>query len=550
VNRPAILGIAAVILTCASGCSLSQNPQSKTQNPKSVAFRNVAAESGLTFSWPPERKPLTILDAIGGGCAFLDYDKDGWLDILLVTRPHARLWRNEGKGKFTQVTEQAGLQAAQGHWRGCAVGDYDADGAPDVLLTGYKRLALLRNRSGRFQDVTREANLSPTNRGHWALSAGFMPLGESGRLDLVLVNYVRFGPAEHQYCFLNRGIKSGCPVNHYKPEFPEIWENIGARFREAADSAGLGDAHGRAMVVAFADVNGDGRTDFYVGNDGLPAELMINRGNLRFENHGIRSGAAFGPMSHPIAAMGADFADYDRDGLVDLTVTAFADEQYSLLRNTPNGMFEYKSDEAGLTGPTYRTLGFGATFLDFDNDGWQDIAYANGHVYDNAEAMDPLTTYRQPIQLFHSRPGQPGRTFTDLAPDLGLAQPIVGRGSAVGDYDNDGRQDILIVDYEGVPLLLHNESESSNNWLTLDLRGVEPNTFAYGARIEAKAGSERWTAEVSPARSFLSSSDPRVHLGLGKSVSLDSLAIHWPNGKSQVLNQVKANRILRIQRPR
>ena len=504
----------------------------------------------MTYSWPPERKPLTILDAIGGGCAFLDYDQDGWLDILLVTKPHARLWRNDGKGKFTQITEQAGLQAVQGHWRGCAVGDYDGDGVPDLLLTGYKRLALLQNRSGRFQDVTQEAGLSPTNRGHWALSAGFMPLGESGRLDLVIVNYVRFGPAEHQYCYLKRGIKSGCPVNHYKPEFPEIWENIGGRFREAAESAGLGDTHGRAMVVAFADVNNDRRIDFYVGNDGLPAELMINRGGLRFENHGIRSGAAFGPMNHPIAAMGADFADYDRDGRMDLTVTAFADEQYSLLRNAPDGIFEYKSDEAGLTGPTYRTLGFGAAFLDFDNDGWQDIVYANGHVYDNAEAMDPLTTYRQSIQLFHNRPGEPGRTFIDLAADLGLAWPIVGRGSAVGDCDNDGRQDLLIVDYEGVPLLLRNESESANSWLTLDLRGDKPNTFAYGARVEARAGRERWTAEVSPAKSFLSSSDPRVHLGLGKSAPLDSLVIRWPDGKSQTLNGVKANQVLRIPPPK
>jgi hypothetical protein len=286
--------------------------------------------------------------------------------------------------------------------------------------------------------------------------------------------------------------------------------------------------------------------DFYVGNDGYPAELMINRGNYRFENQGIRSGAAFGPMTHPIAAMGADWADYDRDGLMDLAVSAFADEQYSLLRRTPEGVFEYKSDDAELTGPTYRTLGFGSTFLDFENDGWEDLVFANGHVYDNADEMDPLTTYRQPLQFFHNVAGRAGRVFKDLAAALKLDQPIVGRGSAVGDFDNDGRQDLLILNYEGSVLLLRNESESGNTRLTLDLRGKAPNVFAYGAQIKATSGRQVWVAQVSPARSFLASSDPRPVLGLGKRRTLDTITVRWASGRTQTVHDVKASQALRL----
>ena len=515
----------------------------------------------MNFSWPPESKPLRILEATGGGCAFLDYNNDGWLDILLVTHPTVRLWGNSGKGQFVDITAESGLAGIEGYWRGCAVGDYDADGWPDLLLTGYKRLALLRNLptesanrhpssvTRRFKNVTRAAGLSPDNRGHWALSAGFMPLGDSGRLDLVIVNYVRFGPDTPHFCTTEHGIRAGCAVNHYRPEFPELWRNDGGRFRDVTAGSGFESAHGRGMTLAFADVNEDGRIDLYVGNDGLPAELFINRGGMKFRNAGTSSGAAYGPMDHPIAAMGADWADYDGDGRLDLTVTAFADEPFALLRNAGGETFENKSDETEIAGATYSALGFGANWLDFDNDGWPDIAYANGHVIDVIEQINPLMTYRQPTMLFHNQPSAEGRKFADLAPQMGpdVSRPIVGRGSAAGDFDNDGRMDLLVVDYEGKPLLLQNNSTTANHWLKLDLRAKGANPFAYGARVTAASGDRRWTAQVSPACSFLSSSDPRIHLGLGSLNRLDRLTIRWPSGKSRTLSDVAANQILRVE---
>ncbi len=301
--------------------------------------------------------------------------------------------------------------------------------------------------------------------------------------------------------------------------------------------------------------DGDGRIDFYIGNDGMPAELMHNQGKLHFRNIGLSSGAAFGSLpGHPLAAMGADWGDYDRDGNLDLVVTAFSDEPYSLLQNRGGNLFGHKGDESGISGPTLKSLGFGTKWLDFDNDGWLDMAFANGHVYDRADQIDPLSPWRQPVMLFHNRlnPKNHGRQFVDLAPKMStdVNKPIVGRGLATGDFDNDGRLDILAVDYEGAPLLLHNLSQTPNHWLEIELRGVQDNRFAYGARIEARAGQRRWTTEVSPASSYLSSSDPRLHLGLGTLSKLDSLVIRWPSGQRQTLHNITADRIIVVQQGR
>lgn len=490
---------------------------------------------------------MTNLQAFGRGCAFLDYDGDGRQDILLVSSPHVILYRNTGDGRFEDVTQQTGLTAVTGDWRGVAVGDYNSDGFPDLLLSGYHRLALLKNQAGkRFADVTQTACLPPNNHNHFGSSAGFMDLRGNGMLDLVLLNYVVFGPRERQYCELVPDIKSGCPPNYYRPEFGELWENLGnGRFRDATASSGMKNTHGKALVVAFADVNGDGRMDFYIGNDGTPAELMINQGGLHFKNTGVEAGVAYARMGHAIAAMGADWADYDRDGRLDLVVTAFSDETYSLNHNLGGGLFEQVNDATGISEPTRKRLGFGAKWLDYDNDGWPDILFANGHVYDNAERIDPLTNYREPIMLFHN---EQGRKFEDLVPRLGgdLATPLVGRGCAVGDFDNDGRIDFLVVDYEGAPVLMHNVSQTQNHWITLDLRSDGPNRFAYGAQVRAKAGKEIWAGQVSPASGYLSSSDPRVHFGLGKIALLESVTIRWSDGRMETLKNIAADKILRV----
>lgn len=544
--------ILSFALTAASvtGCHQAASTNArrgKTAAADGIRFENVARVRGIRCHYPQQPRPLRSLEAFGCGCAFLDYDNDGWQDVLLVGKPTVTLFRNN-HGKFKDATTSTGLSSCQGDWKGCAVGDYDGDGFLDLLLTGYRCLALLKNDGGRrWLNVTAAAGLNPQNRGHWGSSAGFMDLDGNGTLDLVLLNYVIFGPKEKQYCELRPGVRSGCPPSQYRPEFPELWKNLGnGKFQDVTDTAGMREAHGKALVVAFADVNNDGRIDFYIGNDGEPADLMGNLGGLRFGNFGLMSGTAFSEVpGHALAAMGADWGDYNSDGHLDLVVTGFSDESYVIFRNLGNGQFDHAGTATGISGPTFKPLGFGEKWIDFDNDGWLDIVFANGHVYDNTNEIDPLSTFRQPLMLFHN---QRGRKFVDLVPKLkgDVAQPILGRGLASGDFDNDGRVDVLVVDYEGEPLLLRNVSQTPHHWIKFDLRSDGLNRFAYGAKVTARAGRQVWVAHVSPASSYLSSSDPRIHFGLGNVTRLDTVTIRWGSGKTEVLRNVACDRIVMV----
>lgn len=527
----------------------TSNPVSANVN--GVQFESVAAARGLKWRWPMQPRPMRNLEAFGCGCAFLDYDDDGWLDVLLVASPHPLLYRNKGDGTFEDVSATVGLDKLKGKWwTGVGIGDFNGDGTLDLALTGYRQFALMKNEGGkRFVDVTREAGLSPNDKDRWGSSAAFMDLDGSGRLDLFVLHYVIFNDHEPQYCEFRPGIKSGCPPSRYKPEFAELYENDGkGHFKNITASCGMQNTHGKALVVAFMDAKDDGKMDFYIGNDGTDAEFMGNLGQMKFFNFGGRNGTAVGQSGHAIAAMGADWADYDRDGQLDLAVSAFSDESYSLLRNVGEGMFEHTEDQAGISGPTLKPLGFGTKWMDFDNDGWPDLIFANGHVYDATQQVDPLSSFLQPMMLFHNEPGPGGRQFVDLIPKLGsaVAQPMLGRGSATGDIDNDGRMDYLVVDFEGAPVLLHNLSITKNHWITFDLRSSGPNRFAYGAKITARAGKEVWVAHVSPASSYLSSSDPRVHFGLGATTTLDTVTIRWLGGKEEVLKNVTGDRIVRV----
>jgi hypothetical protein len=520
-------------------------PTSANLSPSTIRFESRAEDAGVRFRWPNLPHPLSILDAFGCGCAFLDYDGDGWQDVLLVAEPHPRLYRSVRGRRFEDVTAASGLQRLKGAWKGCAVGDYDGDGRPDLLLTGYHCLALLRNGGGgKWVDATAASGLQGGDR--WSSGAGFMDLDGNGTLDLVLLNYVRFGPDSRRYCEPKPGIKAGCPPRYYLPEYPEVWRNTGRGvFENVSEPAGMGRATGTAQVLAFADVDGDGDPDFYIGNDGVPSDLMINEGRLRFRNAGIENGVAYGPGGGAVAAMAADFADFDHDGVFDLFVTAFSGESFPLLRGTRGGNFEHAEEAQGLAAPTHNALGFGARWVDVDNDGWPDLAVANGHVYERTAEIYAGTRFLEPLMLFHN---QQGRAFHDVTPEVGgaAATPILGRGLATGDYDNDGRMDLLVVDYAGGPLLLHNTTPPGAHWITLDLRSGSPNRFAYGARVEARSGDQAWIAQVSPCASYLSSSDPRVHLGLGAASRIDSLVISWPSGKTQTVRNLAPDRVLRI----
>jgi hypothetical protein len=514
-----------------------------------IKFDDIAKRAGLNYVYPKQPRPMRNLEAFGCGCAAFDYDNDGWVDILLVSKPHPILYHNRGDGTFEDVTAASRLDKLSGDWKGVGIGDYDGDGRLDIALTGFRRLCLLRNVGGkRFDDATVAAGLSPSNRNHWGSSAGFMDLDGSGNLALVILNYVVFNAKEPQYCELTPGVKSGCPPGMYKPEFAELWRNNGrGRFTEVSKEAGFAATHGKALVMGFADVDDDGKIDIYMGNDGTPADLMRNLGGLRFKNVGEESGTAGGITGKPFAAMGADWADYNGDGRLDLAVSAFSNEVYALYENRGNGVFAHAEEQTGIAGRTLNPLGFGTTWLDFDNDGWPDLAFANGHVYDNVEHIDAASTYRQPLLLFEN---QAGKQFIDITPDMPpeVGRPLVGRGSAVADFDNDGREDLLVVDYEGAPVLLHNVSNTKNHWVTVDLRMEGSNRFAYGAVVTARSGARKWISTVSAARSYLSSSDPRIHFGCGSATKLDEVSIRWPDSKRQNYQNVSCDRSYRIQR--
>ncbi len=517
--------------------------QTETSNPAPwVRFRDEARQRGLTYAWPRKPRPMRNLEAFGTGCAVFDYDNDGWQDVLLVGEPAPLLYRNLGQGQFEDVSEATGLARLRtNNWKGVAIGDYDGDGWLDVFLAGYRCLALLRNVEGkRFEDVTTAAGFDRENRKHWGSGAGFMDLDNDGDLDLVLLNYVVFGPNERQYCDFG-GVKSGCPPQTYRPEFPELWKNEGGRFVEWTAQSGLDGAHGKALVLAFADIDNDGLMDFYIGNDGEPAELWMNKGGLRFEDMGALSGVSAGMYGNAMAAMCADWGDFDRDGHLDLIVSDFSGAPYAVFRNTGVGLFQEYSAAVGVRNATMNALGFGGKWIDFDNDGWLDISFVNGHVYDNVEEFDPSTRFRQPVMLFYSHQG---KRFTDLVPFMpsDVGRPILGRGLASGDLDNDGRVDLVAVDYEGPVMVLWNHTETENNWIMLDVRGEAPNTFAYGAKVTVETDQGSCLAFVSPASSYLSSSDPRLHFGLG-TASIRKVRIEWRSGTVREFENLTPNLI-------
>lgn len=547
--RRAAPSLAAVTALLTGGCQPPPGsgtlPSPAVAAPGAALYRDVAREAGLDFHWGNNGKsPLTNLETFGCGCAFLDADGDGGMDVLLVGEPTAALFRNQRDGTFRNITSGSGLDRLRGAWKGCAAGDIDGDGHIDLLLTGYNCLALLRGRGdGRWTDVTAEAGLRPQG---WASSAGFMDLDGDGWLDLVVGSYVVFNEHTRRYCEMRPGVRSGCPPQEYQPQFARVYRNDGrGGFQDISAAAGMKTTHGKALVVTFCDFNDDGRPDFYLANDGTPGDLMQNLGGGRFRNIGLEAGAAFGMLGQAQAGMGTDWADYDRDGRFDFAVSAFSGEPYSLYHNT-GLLFEHTGSSTGISEPTRAALGFGVKFTDADNDGWKDLVFVNGHVYDNVAQVEPGSTYRQPSMLFLNR----GGTRFELAaaaagPDF--ARPILGRGLAAGDYNNDGREDLLIVDYEGQVLLLKNESPAAHHWLTLDLRGGGKNRLAYGARAEVRAGGVRWIGQVSPASAYLSSSDPRVHFGLGDTAQVEAVRITWPDGSHEEVRQPPIDRIVRIQ---
>ena len=555
-----LLALLPLLLSLCPGCGPSVRshrplPPSSAV-PNTIRFVDVAQAAGLHYRWTiAGKRPFNILQTIGNGCAFLDYNNDGSLGILLVG-PKPALYRGDGQGHFTDVTHAMGLDKLHGNFLGCAVGDYDNDGYDDIYLSGYRTGLLLHNEHGTgFKDVTKAAGLKPQP---WGTSAAFGDIDGDGRLDLYVANYVAFGPqTEPQLCTVKTPhglVKTSCGPESYPALKGVLYRNLdGKRFRDVTQEWGLGAQSGKGMGAAMADYAGRGRLGLAVANDEMPGDLFQNGGNGRLKNVGRSSGTAFGAGGVAHGGMGLDWGDYDNDGRLDLFVATYNAEPKDLYRNDGSGLFTDQAHDTGMIRTSRDKVAFGCKFFDADNDGWLDLIVSNGHTADNIDEfwmLKGFTTYRQPTQLFHNLGGigNVGR-FGDISERAGadFGRPILGRGLAVGDYDNDGRVDALVVDSEGMPLLLRNETQGAGHWLSFTLVGTRSNRDGYGASVTVTAGGRTQTRLCHADGSYLSSSDKRVHVGLGAAAQADTVQVYWPSGHRDTFHNLPADTPYRIE---
>lgn len=542
-----IIGFCAGLLVFGTGCTNhnagtvpASGAGGTRQDIVGDGPRFTKVNAGVSYAWQaPAHRPLTILDTIGNGCAFLDYNQDGNLDILLVG-PSLALFQGDGHGHFTNVTDAAGLGGLKGHFLGCAVGDYDNDGYPDIYITGYHAGVLLHNVAGKkYEDVTLKSGIVPQP---WSTSAAFADVDGDGKLDLYVGNYVQFNSTSPQYCQTN-GVATSCPPGTYDGVPGRLYRNLGnGRFSDVTSAWGLGSSAGKTLGAAFADLDSSGRQSLALANDEVPGELYLNQGT-KFKNIGAAAGTAYSNVGQPHAGMGEDWGDYDGDGLIDLTVMTFSTELKPIFHNDGHLFFTDNSSQLGLTGVLSPYVAFGVKWIDVDNDGWLDLLITNGHTADNIEATGQPYAYRQPTLLLKN---DAGRSFKRISqPDLDT--PIVGRGLAVGDYDNDGRVDALVVNSEGEVVVLHNDTPKAGHWLMLRLVGKKGNRDGYGAEITLETAKRRLFRHCHADGSYLSSSDPRVHFGLGEETAIRKITIRWPGGRVQTLENLVADHILTVE---
>ena len=487
------------------------------------------------------------VETFGAGAAFLDVDNDGWLDLYLVNGaplsderpepiPANRLYHNTGAGGFTDVTavSEAGHT---GYGMGGAAADYDADGDVDIYVTNVGPNLLLRNDAdGRFADATAAVGGADAR---WGTSCGFLDYDLDGDLDLYVTNYVDFDPQKNIVC-AEGGIRSYCEPEFYEPVGDVLYRNEDGQFLDVALEAGI--IHkGRGLGVAFADYDLDGDTDIYVANDGTMNFLYQNQEN-RFAEVGLYAGGRYNEDGLAEAGMGVEFGDWDNDGFQDIFVTNFAQETNTLYSNDGQGQFYDITLRAGLAECSYKSLGFGTNFLDYDNDGDLDLFVANGHVMDKITQVHPDHDYPQPNQVLCN---QRGIRFVDVSARLGpaLAVAAVSRGSATADYDNDGDLDLLVTNVAATPNLLRNDGGNRQHWLAFQLAGT-----SQCARVAVTAGGQRQVKEHQSGGSYLSSSDPRLHFGLGGATQA-TVEIRWPDGTLQKMEEVAADQILRLVQP-
>lgn len=537
----------AGLAVCAPGCGFAQ-----ARAPQ--GYRDVTLAAGLQFQYQNDaRGEHRFIETTGGGCAFLDFDNDGRLDILAVQggavpgtttarRPPHALYRSNGDGTFTDMAARAGLATETGYAQGVAAADYDNDGWTDVLITSYGGVHLFRNVGGRFVEVTRPAGLVQPGEPHWATSAAWADYDRDGNLDLFVCHYASWFPDIEQPCFDSKGRPIYCTPTVYAGDTSRLYRNTGkGRFENATRAAGLHELEGKALGAAWLDCEGDGWPDLFVANDMAANWLFRNQRNGRFRQCASEAGVALGPGGLPLSGMGVAVGDFNEDAREDLFVVNFSRQPRSLWLNRGEGLFEWGSRAAGVGGDTQPFLAFGVEALDFDLDGDLDLVVGNGHLNQVVDRTGTDVTYRQRQQLL--RNDGSGRFVEDRLAAGHLNTPRITRGLAVGDCDNDGQPECLASGPEDPLTLFRKEPAPGMHWVGFRLEGIRSNRDAVGARVTVRAGGRARSRTLRSGSSYCSRSDLRALFGLGgASPRIEAVEVRWPSGAIQRFGTVEANR--------
>jgi hypothetical protein len=523
-----------------------------------VQFTDVRGAAGITFQHEATMtEGKNYLETMGNGVGWIDYDQDGLMDLYFVqsagtdwfkpSRPlRSTLYHNNGDGTFTDVTEKAGVGAEGLYGQGVAVGDFDNDGYPDMLVTGYGRAILYHNNgNGTFTDVTARAGVG--DDGNWSTSAGWFDYDKDGYLDLVICNYIKWTPQTNLWCGEHKpGYRAYCHPDNYRGEQIKLYHNNhDGTFTDVSDASGVGKPEAKGMGVVLADMNNDGWPDIVIANDTWPNFLFLNNHDGTFRDVSFISGVAASDDGRYEAGMGIDAADVDGDGWLDIYVTHLAMELNRLYHNNHDDSFDDVTYSSGLATHAVQLSGVSAKMFDYDNDGWIDIFQANGAMLDNTSLYHAEITWKEPKLMSRNLGGGKFEKVSDqLGPDF--MKPTVGRGLAVADYDNDGDQDIAISNSNDFPQLLRNDGGNANNWLEVMLVGVKSNRDGRGAALKLTTEGFVEYRQAEGGMSYMSAQDPRIAFGLGQRKTVESLEITWPSGVVDKLANLPINQIITV----
>lgn len=545
------LGLALSFTFDLSSTARAQRTSAPTKSV--VTFEEVLPKtSGITWVHNNAHSPERHLpETVGAGCAFFDYDNDGWMDIYLVnsgsadfftptTRLKNALYHNNHDGTFTDVTDKAGV-AGGTFGMGVAAADYDGDGWVDLYVTSYGRNILYHNNgNATFTDVTDKAGTAAPG---WSTCAVWFDYDNDGKSDLFVSSFVYYDKTLNVLCTDDINRRYYCIPRYYKPRPSHLFHNNGnGTFTDVSKESGIADSPGKSFGAVATDVNNDGRMDLFVANDTMPNFLFINKGGEKFEESGLAAGVGFSASGKARSGMGVDATDYDGDGWQDLFVANIEQEFFSLYHNQKDLTF---TDEPGEIGPATQFLsGWGLRFFDYDNDGNPDLFLVNGHPDDFIEMRNARVKYREQLLLFRNT----GKGFENVSGQSGSAfnKYFSGRGMATGDFDNDGDLDVLISNNGEPPALLRNEGGNRNNWIGLQLIAKQSNPAAVGAVISWQAGSLKRSRLKTAGGSYLASHDPREILGIGSAAKIDYVEIRWPSGKIDKLTNPPINRYIKV----